>query len=54
MILGGFLINVCDQWFLDVNLYCFIGVMAADCWSELRGGCSWEVYNAFEDGRLLC
>ena len=32
----------------------FIGVMAADCWSELRGGCSWEVYNAFEDGRLLC
>ena len=21
------------------------GVMAAGCWSELRGGCFWEVYN---------
>ena len=23
----------------------FIGVMAAGCWSELRSGCFWEVYN---------
>ena len=27
-------------------LLLFIGVMAADYWSELRGGCFWEVYNA--------
>ena len=26
-------------------LLLFIGVMAAGCWSELRGGCFWEVYN---------
>ena len=25
-------------------LLLFIGVMAAGCWSELRGGCFWEVY----------
>ena len=24
-------------------LLLFIGVMAAGCWSELRGGCFWEV-----------
>ena len=26
-------------------LLLFIGVMAAGCWSELRGGCFCEVYN---------
>ena len=26
-------------------LFLFIGVMAAGCRSELRGGCFWEVYN---------
>ena len=26
-------------------LLLFIGVMAAGCWLELRGGCFWEVYN---------
>ena len=26
-------------------LLLFIGVMAAGCWSELRGGSFWEVYN---------
>ena len=27
-------------------LLLFIGViMAAGCWSKLRGGCFWEVYN---------
>ena len=26
-------------------LLLFIGVMAAGCWSELRGGCFWEAYN---------
>ena len=26
-------------------LLLFIVVMAAGCWSELRGGCFWEVYN---------
>ena len=25
-------------------LLLFIGVMAAGCWLELRGGCFWEVY----------
>ena len=29
-------------------LLLFIGVMAAGCWSELRGGCFWEVYNGSE------
>ena len=45
-------INGCGQWFLEVNLYCLfsIGVMAAGCWSELRGGCFWEVHNAL----VLC
>ena len=31
-------------------LLLFIGVMAVVCWSELRGGCFWEVYN----GLVLC
>ena len=32
-------------------LLLFIGVMAAGCWSELRGGCLWwEVYNVL----VLC
>ena len=26
-------------------LLLFIGVMDAGCWSVLRGGCFWEVYN---------
>ena len=28
----------------EVMLLLFIGVMAAGCWSELRGGCFLEVY----------
>ena len=34
----------------------FIGVMAAGCWSELRGGGFWEVYNVLEinRGHLVC
>ena len=41
--LAVFFINGCDRWlFLEVN-FLFIWVMAAGCWSELRGGCFWEV-----------
>ena len=29
-------------------LLLFIGVMAAGYWSELRGGCFWEVYNVLD------
>ena len=42
------LMGVVGLWlYLEVNLYCLysVGVMAAGCWSELRGGCFWEVYN---------
>ena len=30
---------------VEFILLLFIGVVAAGCWSELRGGCFWEVYN---------
>ena len=35
----------------DFIFLLFIGVMAAGCWSELRGGCFWEVYNVLNDDR---
>ena len=42
--------NGCGRWlFLEMNLV-FIGVMAASCWSELRGCFFWEVYNVL----VLC
>ena len=34
MVLGG-----------ESTLFPFIGVMAAGCWLELRGGGFWEAYN---------
>ena len=46
MIIGFFLINGCGRWlFLEVKviLLLLVGVMAAGCCSELRGGCFWEV-----------
>ena len=49
------IINGCGRWlFLEVNLYCFIGVMAAGCWSELRGGCFVMYYVEINRGHLVC
>ena len=36
-----------------IGFYVFIGVMADGCWSELRGGCFWEVYNVLMFSSLL-
>ena len=35
-----------------ILLLLFIVVMAAGCWSELRGGCFWEVYNVLKSVRV--
>ena len=34
-------------------LLLFIGVVAAGCWSKLRGGCFWEVYVVINWGHLF-
>ena len=47
------IISIFNEWVGSVVLggeyililLLFIGVMAAGCWSELRGGCFWEIYN---------
>ena len=36
----------------EFMLLLFIGVMAAGCWSELRGDCFWEVYDVATSSML--